>query len=62
MYVSLFFALPSRKVLPLSVAKSIYGLRAVFGEVYPDPVRVVSVGLPVDEMVSEQANVRQITI
>lgn len=39
------------KVLPLSVAKSIYGLRAVFGEVYPDPVRVVSVGLPVDEMV-----------
>ena len=34
------------------MAKSIYGLRAVFGEVYPDPVRVVSVGLPVDEMVS----------
>ena len=47
--------LRERQVLPLSVAKSIYGLRAVFGEVYPDPVRVVSVGLPVDEMVSLQA-------
>lgn len=44
-------SLLNAKVLPLSVAKSIYGLRAVFGEVYPDPVRVVSVGLPVDEMV-----------
>lgn len=39
------------QVLPLTVAKSIYGLRAIFGEVYPDPVRVVSVGLPVDQMV-----------
>jgi alanyl-tRNA synthetase len=32
------------QTLPLEEAKSIDGIRAVFGEVYPDPVRVVSVG------------------
>ncbi|CAM9903524.1 unnamed protein product, partial [Hapterophycus canaliculatus] len=41
------------QVLPLSEAKSIFGLRAVFGEVYPDPVRVVSVGFPVDDMAKD---------
>lgn len=35
------------------MAKSLYGLRAVFGEVYPDPVRVVSVGLPVGQMAED---------
>ena len=38
------------QVLPLASANQIPGLRAVFGEVYPDPVRVISVGH--DAMVS----------
>lgn len=32
------------EVVPLSDALAVQGLRAVFGETYPDPVRVVSVG------------------
>ena len=39
------------EVLPLDKAKSINSLRAVFGESYPDPVRVVSVGRPIAELV-----------
>lgn len=34
----------SATTMPLDEAKAIEGVRAVFGEVYPDPVRVVQVG------------------
>ena len=36
------------KVMPLAEAKEIPGVRAVFGEKYPDPVRVVAIGAGVD--------------
>lgn len=42
--------------VPLSVAKEINGLRAVFGEVYPDPVRVVSIGFDVNEILKDPSN------
>ncbi|PLB44678.1 hypothetical protein P170DRAFT_264210 [Aspergillus steynii IBT 23096] len=36
--------------VPLATARQISGVRAVFGETYPDPVRVVSVGVELDEI------------
>lgn len=39
--------------VPLEEAMKIAGLRAMFGETYPDPVRVVSVGIPVEQMLED---------
>jgi alanyl-tRNA synthetase len=40
-------------MVPLMVGRQINGLRAVFGENYPDPVRVVSIGQPVADLADD---------
>jgi alanyl-tRNA synthetase len=44
------------KDVDLDTAKQIEGVRAVFGETYPNPVRVVSVGVEVDTLLAEPKN------
>lgn len=41
------------KTAPLSQAKAVPGVRAMFDEHYPDPVRMVSVGLPIDQLLGD---------
>lgn len=44
------------KEVDLKTAQQIPGLRAVFGEAYPDPVRVVTLEWSVDEMIADITN------
>ena len=46
------------KDVPLATAREIRGVRAVFGETYPDPVRVVSIGVPVEDLLQDVKNER----
>ena len=41
---------------PLSAAKAVKGLRAVFDETYPDPVRIVSIGVSVDDLLNDPSS------
>ena len=44
------------KEVPLEDAKRINGARMMFGEAYPDPVRVVSVGVSVEDLLANPSN------
>jgi alanyl-tRNA synthetase len=44
------------KDVELDLAQQIEGVRAVFGETYPNPVRVVSIGVDVDALLADPKN------
>jgi len=44
------------KDVPLDIATKINGVRQMFGEKYPNPVRVVSIGKDVEELVANPSN------
>jgi alanyl-tRNA synthetase len=44
------------KDVPLHIAETIRGVRKIFDEKYPNPVRVVSVGAPLDDILSDVNN------
>uniref|UniRef100_A0A8D0GAI9 Alanine--tRNA ligase n=1 Tax=Sphenodon punctatus TaxID=8508 RepID=A0A8D0GAI9_SPHPU len=44
------------KECSLAAAKAIQGLRAIFDETYPDPVRVVSIGIPIEDMLADSSS------
>lgn len=44
------------KEMPLAIAQKIPGLRAVFGEAYPDPVRVVTLEFDVEDIEKDIEN------
>ncbi|XP_059660711.1 alanine--tRNA ligase-like isoform X2 [Cornus florida] len=50
------------KEATLADAKHINGLRAVFGEVYPDPVRIVAVGRKVEDLLADPENEEWLSI
>ncbi|KAI3810043.1 hypothetical protein L1987_19650 [Smallanthus sonchifolius] len=52
----------SAKEASLADAKRVNGLRAVFGEVYPDPVRIVAIGRQVDELLADPENEQWLSI
>ncbi|KAJ9678391.1 hypothetical protein PVL29_020540 [Vitis rotundifolia] len=50
------------KEATLADAKRINGLRAVFGEVYPDPVRVVTIGRKVEDLLADPDNAEWLSV
>ena len=41
--------------VPLAIARQIIGVRALFGETYPDPVRIVSIGIHNAQFLADDA-------